>query len=187
MIELKVDWTDAPGVKLESLKRTWARFELLLNGKSVFQYWSKESESVQRGIYCSVFPFTDWLVENWWSIFSEDIPESSVLYGARMLPERLIDWARRHNMFFSRQGMAYPDLTFFSTNGELALSWVADEESSVTTAGHFIGVGRTNVNQDQAKNEFRKFINLVIHRVLDTKSEETQELIEKWKAVCESE
>lgn len=88
MFELRIEWQEAPGVRDPLLARTWARLEILVEGKPALQLLDKQSSSVRSGVYGSILPLATWIVESWWSLLYEPAPSASVLEGARAVFEK---------------------------------------------------------------------------------------------------
>src|SRR4051794_5908227 len=119
MLEFAVEWHDAPGVKDAVLAKTWARLEIhLLDHQSNSIYLTRcirtRSNSVQRGVYGSIFPLAEWVVENWWFLLFEPIRVANY-HGGRGIDRnvKLRQWAQRHNLMAARERGSLPDLTFF--------------------------------------------------------------------------
>ena len=71
MLDFVVEWHDAPGVKDAVLAKTWARLEIHISDYQLplhflTQCIRSKVNSVHRGVYSSVFPLAEWVVENWW-------------------------------------------------------------------------------------------------------------------------
>lgn len=64
MIEFRVEWQDAPGVRDPVLARTWCRLTVDVDGQLVSRAIDHRSESLRDGIYGSVLPLCSWMVEN---------------------------------------------------------------------------------------------------------------------------
>jgi len=78
MLDFVVEWHDAPGVKDAVLAKTWARLEIHISDYQspphfLTQCIRSKVNSVHRGVYSSVFPLAEWVVENWWFLLFEPI------------------------------------------------------------------------------------------------------------------
>ena len=71
MIRFHVEWHDAPGVRDTVLARTWCRLVIEAGGQLVTEAVHGPSQSLRGGVYGSVFPLCQWIVENWWFLLNE--------------------------------------------------------------------------------------------------------------------
>ena len=71
MIEFRVEWQDAPGVRDPVLARSWCRLTMDVDGQVVTRAIDHRSESLRDGIYGSALPLCSWMVENWWCLQHE--------------------------------------------------------------------------------------------------------------------
>ena len=99
MIRVRVEWQDAPGVRDTVLARTWCRLAIEAGGRLVTEFLDDRSRSLRGGIYGSVFPLSQWIVENWWFLLNESY-RFPAAYGSRDLARTSGDcaWIQRHSM-----------------------------------------------------------------------------------------
>ena len=99
MIRFRVEWQDAPGVRDTVLARTWCRLAIEAGGRLVTECLDDRSRSLRGGIYGSVFPLSQWIVENWWFLLNESY-RFLAAYGSRDLARTSGDgaWIQRHRM-----------------------------------------------------------------------------------------
>ena len=71
MIEFRVEWQDAPGVRDPVLARTWCRLTMDVDGQVVSRAIDHRSQSLRDGINGSALPLCSWMVENWWCLQHE--------------------------------------------------------------------------------------------------------------------
>jgi hypothetical protein len=134
MLEIRLEWLEAPGVKDAVLAKTWGRLEIHVSDsrmtlRCLTTCVHSKANSVQRGVYGSVFPLAEWIVENWWSLLFEPVrvPEYSGGREGGTKP-RLRQWVQRHNLLAAREGGSLPDLTFYSDDNEVVACWFPDPE-----------------------------------------------------------
>lgn len=190
MFELRIEWQEAPGVRDPLLARTWARLEILVEGKPALQLLDKQSTSVRSGVYGSILPLATWIVESWWSLLYEPAPSASVLEGARAVfeknPTRYQPWLRRHNLLTAREGHALPDMSIFRDEDRIYIRWVADPEREQQPR-RFIGDGSKRLPPDTVHEGLATLIESVLERLSDNSEEEVDELRCNWDAVRSSE
>jgi hypothetical protein len=188
MLEIHVEWQEAPGVRDPLLARTWARIELRLDGRPMTRYWSDRVSSLRDGVYGSVFPLAEWVANNWWSLLYEGLRHHPSDVSARAERPRASDarqWLRRHNLFTCREGMAYPDLTIFRKEDEVVLCWFPDP-AVTTTQGRFIGEGMVAIDRGTVEAALESLVESVLERVGESQDESVEALTELWRAVSAS-
>ena len=111
MLEFLAEWNEGDGVRDKVLAATWARLEIQATGPNN-QTWllseliSARSNSVQRGVYGSLFPLAEWLVENWWFLVHEPCRVADYAGGRKLVARnpRFRPWVQRHNFLAARRG-----------------------------------------------------------------------------------
>ena len=124
-MRLDFEWHDAPGVQDEVLKATWARLEIHVKDQVASEALDLRSSSRRTGIYGSLFPLAEWVVEQWWHLLNEPSITSTVVGGREAAPW-MHDWVRRHNLLTAREGGALPDLTMVRDGDEMVIKWEPD-------------------------------------------------------------
>ena len=194
MLELKLEWLEAPGVRVATLARTWARLEIQVSDsqmtlRCVTTCVHSKANSVQRGVYGSVFPLAEWIVENWWSLLFEPVrvPEYSGGREGGTKP-RLRQWVQRHNLLTAREGGSLPDLTFYSDDNEVVACWFPDpEQEEQSRPVRFIsGTGEARLHRADVERSFHHFVEMVLKRLEQEEDEDSRRLKSNWQAVCES-
>jgi hypothetical protein len=185
MLDLKVEWEDAPQVRSPVLATTWARLEVWIDGNPVTQFWSKSTNTVRTGVYGSVFPFAQWIVRHWWHVLDEGLSNPEVLGGARRAREQARPWLERHNLVFARDGMAYPDLSIYREDTLVGLRWTQDPED-VTTPGRFLGNGQARLGRAETEAGLSRLVESVLARTADLTATEVVDLRSDWAAVTKS-
>ncbi|TMQ13731.1 MAG: hypothetical protein E6J91_17415 [Deltaproteobacteria bacterium] len=186
MLELAVEWDErAPWVRAPALATTWGKLEIRAGDQLVTRFWHAPSNSVRTGVHASMFPFARWVVSNWWNLLHERMPAPEVLNGARRTALLHRTWLERHNLFLSREGMAYPDLSVYREDEMVGVRWVADPEG-VTTAGRFLDGGFVRIDVKQAEATLAQFVDAVIERLPGTEDLDSNQLRADWDAVQNS-
>lgn len=184
MLEFRVEWLDAPGVRCSVLRRAWARLEITAGGQPLTRFFCSRSESVRPGVYTSVYPLARWMVRNWWSLLHEGLPTPGVLNGVRASHawHRHRSWFERHNPLLSREGMAYPDVSFYREDELVGIRWVADPEK-VTTPGRFIDQGYERLEVSVVEMAFRDFVEKVLERVDGLADDDLEDWKTNWSSI----
>jgi IrrE N-terminal-like domain len=189
MLEFRVEWQEAPGVRDPLLARSWARLEIRVEGNPI-QFLDTRAGSVRSGIYGSVFPLVGWIIENWWYLIHESVPSPHALDGARSMLDqdgpKYRSWIRRHNLIAAREGNALPDLTIFRDGNRISIVAVPDPES-IHTPGRFITKRLFDVSLSVAQAGMRGLVEVVLGRLSEFASSEVDEVRANWAAIQDSE
>lgn len=186
MFEIHLEWEEAPGVRDEVLAQTWARIEFRLEGRPLSRYWSDRARAVHDGVHGSAFPLAEWVATHWWNLLYEDLKQPGDV-SARRQPRVIAaqQWLRRHNLFFSRQGMAYPDLVIFHKDDASVLCWFADP-STTTTHGRFLDEGMRCIEQRELEDALEALVTRVLERTHGMSDSAVEALNELWAAISRS-
>jgi hypothetical protein len=190
MLSLFPEWNEAPGVKDSVLAATWARLEIK-DASSPDSRWPSRlirfsTNSVDRGIYGSLFPLAEWIVENWWFLLHESCRVPDFASGRRLAVAQRA-WVQRHNSLTAREGGALPDLTIFRDGGHVALKWAPDpEQDERLRPVRFIERGSSVADPRDAKRSLHRFIEAVLDRLAGNSDASAERLRLNWRAVCDS-
>ena len=191
MLDFQVEWHDAPGVKDQVLAKTWARLEIQTQEEGTPPRWltscvRARSNSVQRGVYGSVFSLAEWIVEHWWFLLHEPlrVPEySGGRAGAVDDPQRR--WAQRHDLLAAREGGALPDLTFYRDGPDVVACWFPDPEQDeqIRPTRFISGAGTVRMAPHVLEIAIHDFVQSVLERLDQATDEDTQRLRANWQAL----
>ncbi len=184
MIRFGVEWQEAPGVRDQVLARTWCRLVIKADGRLVTGVLDDRSDSRRGGVYGSVFPLAQWIVENWWFLLNESY-RFPVFFGSRDLARTPGDraWIQRHSILAARQGGVLPDLMIYRDGGSVIARWTQDGEDSLHPFLRFTGSGAVRVSPDDAMHGLADLVNLVIERLDGFQEIEVCNLRSEWSAV----
>ena len=187
MIRFRVEWQDAPGVKDTVLARTWCRLAIEVGGRLVTEVLDDRSRSLRGGIYGSVFPLSQWIVENWWFLLNESY-RFPAAYGSRDLARTPGDraWIQRHSMLAARQGGVLPDLTIYRDKGFVVARWMPDVEDATHPFLRFTGSGEVQMDPDEARRGLAELVELVMGRLEGFPDTEVGMLRSEWTGIQES-
>lgn len=192
MFLFRPEWQEAPGVKDKVLARTWARLEISAGADVSGRFWPSNlisrAESVHRGVYGSVFPLAEWVVENWWSLLEEPC-RLPTLDSGRALSKNPMQrpWVQRHNFLAAREGGSLPDLFLYRDGPHVVAQWFADPELEDNARPvQFFTRGKIRLAPQDAEAALQQLIEEVIVRLDSEKDEDTNRLRENWRALCDS-
>ncbi len=185
-LEFKIEWEDSHGgVRDAVLARTWARLEIVVAGQVVTRLYDTRTQAVREGVYGSVFPVAEWIVENWWSLTHESC--RSLRYpGGRRLGgmSGLRWWVQRHSLLAAREGGSLPDLTFYRDEDFIVITWFPDRALPRSRPVQFItDHGSARLTPEEVEGAFVRLIEAVIDRLGDREDEDTLRLKSNWAAI----
>lgn len=181
------EWQDAPGVRDPVLAATWARLTLSVDGCLATEAIDLRSSSRRTGVYGSVFPLAEWLVENWWQILYEPSLSSPLPPGRDASPW-MRAWVQRHNLLLARDGGALPDLTIVRDGGDIVLQLTPDPASASYARVRFVGKGTFREPPEEFEGAAASFVEAVLARLEEqlSDSELVRDLREAWGAIRSS-
>jgi hypothetical protein len=194
MLEFRVEWLDAPAVKDLVLARTWARLELQVDGSGspprlLTLCVRTSSDSVHRGVYGSVFPVAEWIVENWWFLLFEPLRASEFRSGrTNAAVNHSLSWVQRHNLLAAREGGALPDVTIFRDGPSAVICWAPDpDEGDPTRPTRFIsGAGTARMTVSDLQSSLYHLVEAVLERLDSWNDQDSLRLRENWRAIVSS-
>lgn len=193
MLELKVEWLDAPGVKSKALAETWGQLTITatdLDGQRLLlsRLISAAAKSERTTIYGSVFPLAEWVVENWWFLLNEPsrIPEISSGRKLAALPT-LRSWAQRHNLLTARHGGALPDVSLYRDHEHVVAKAFPDPDSERDDRPvRFMAQGEIRLSPHDVEQGLDAFVQQVLARLDAVHEVEVDRLRAEWTALCGS-
>ena len=194
MLDFRIEWLDAPGVKDRVLARTWSRLEIELDGarahpRCLTLAVRSESASVRRGVYSSVFPLAEWVSENWWALLNEPLRISE--YPAVDRGRRL--WNRDAGLSGTTywplaKGARLPDLTIYRDGPDNVIAWAPDpdggDRSDLT---RFVcAAGSVRMTPAEIETSLSRLVVSVLERLDEFSDEDTARLRANWNAIVSS-
>ena len=192
MLSLLTEWNDAPGVKDPVLAATWARLEIKNESVAEPKWLSRvirsTTNSLDRGVYGSLFPLAEWIVENWWFLLHESCRVPEFASGRRLAADpKQRSWVQRHNLLAAREGGVLPDLTIFRDGDAVVLKCVPDSEHDERIRPvRFIERGNILAHPSDVERSLHQFVEAVLERLVGNSDDSTERLRTNWRAVCES-
>ncbi len=194
MLQFRIDWEDEPRIRDPLLRASWARLEILASlgdrQLCLTDCVGERSHSLRRGIYGSVFPVAEWVVENWWSLLNESLRVDR-FRGARLLAKHdaFRPWVQRHSLLAARSGFALPDLSVYRDGSRVVVRCLPDpSESESPYPVRFVRDVELRLRCAEVEAGLQGLVEAVIDRVRELAPSEpgTQELIANWEALRES-
>lgn len=184
MIEFRVEWQEAAGVRDRVLARTWCRLTIEVDGQVVTSAIDSRARSVRDGVYGPALPLCCWIVENWWFLQHEAYRFRRPC-GSRDLARNSHDraWVRRHSLLAAREGGALPDLTLFRDGDAVVARWLPDEGGATHPFLRFASGGQTRMAVEAAAHGLASFVHCVLERVDDLEAPEVDALRRDWAAI----
>ena len=185
MIRFRVEWQDAPGVRDTVLARTWCRLVIEAGGHLATEAVHGPSQGLRGGVYGSVFPLCQWIVENWWFLLNESY-RFPTRYTSRDLARTPHDreWVRRHSLLAAREGNALPDLTLHRDEQKVIARWMPDGRASAHAALRFTGEGEVHMTIADAERGLAEAVQAVLDRLDGMEEAEVAQLRDDWTAVA---
>jgi len=165
-IKFHAEWEAVDGSRGDEIRATWARFSLHVNDFPVTRVLDSRSGCYRDHILVPLYPVTEWIVRNWWSLFHE--PEVSDIG----------DYARRHDLRFGREGYAFPTLLFNPQGRWIALQWGAVDYGAI----NFPSNGSALVTRAELQGELHRWVERVIGRLEECGIRRTL-LQDEWEAI----
>lgn len=187
MLRFRIEWQEAPGVRVGVLARTWGRLVIEAGGRLVTQAVDYRSESLRGGVYGSVLPLCQWILENWWFLLNESY-RFPVPHAARELAKIPTDrpWVQRHSLLAAREGGVLPDLMIFRDDHAVVARWTPDHEDSAHPFLRFTGSGEVQMDPAEAEHGLSELVREVLERLAGIEDPDAKTLQEEWAAVLAS-
>ncbi len=184
MIEFRVEWREAPGVRDALLARTWCLLTIEVDGQIVTRASDNREPGARNGIYGPAFPLCRWVVENWWFLHHEASPFER-RYGSIDLARnpRHRAWVQRHSLLAVGEGGALPDLVLFRDGDAVAANWLQDGADAVHPFLRFANEGRARLALDDTTHGLTDFVDRVLARLDGLEAPEIDEVREDWAAI----
>ncbi len=166
-LRFQAEWEAVDGSRGDEIRATWARFSLSVNGHPVTRVLDGRSGCFRDHILVPLYPVTEWIVRNWWSLLHE--PEVTADSG----------YESRHDLRFGREGYAIPALSIKSQGGgQVLLQWRAVDYGNVS----FPSSGQATVSHEAFVQTLERWVEQVIGRLEACNIRNTL-LQEEWVAI----
>jgi len=114
MLNLEIEWLEAPLVANAELRETWARLNVEVDGATPCALLDAASGSVRTSLYLPLYPLAEWFAYHWWTLFYESY---STFRDSRS------DYHFNHSLIGAAEGFMLPDLAFYPMGDFMQLLW----------------------------------------------------------------
>jgi hypothetical protein len=173
MSELKIDfeWLDPLAARGAELRATWARLYIAVDEIPLTRVFDQSSKTMRDAVYLPLYPFAEWLVEQWWSLWTEPRPSS--------VPGRA-GYDSRHSFVHAREGYALPPVRIEPAGSVTLVSWFSEKLPS--SGLEFPGQGEAWLQNGLLKDRFSSLVEAVVSR-LKTSGITESRLQQEWAAI----
>ena len=149
-----LEWVDPLDAKAPELRATWARLSLRVGNVSLTRLFDQRLRSVREEIFLPLYPLAEWLAENWWHLFYENVMPGRSTHAT---------FAHRHHLRYAREGFALPELEIRPLGEAVQLDWKA---LSLPSYGvEFLATGSAQSARSQVRDDFARLIESVLARL----------------------
>lgn len=179
-LNLRTEWLDAPDISTPEIAATWSRFELWSGNDCLTQVETRNG-TFRRGVYGTIFPMAEWIVENWWLLGFDSRPSAVPVRYWRWRNLRSQPWLRQHNLRAAGNGMAWPDLTLVPEGELTRIRWAADADPGIGPV-RFVASGTRLAPSAELASGLADIVNMVLERLDEAGLHKTR-LAEDWAAI----
>ncbi len=161
------DWIK--GTPPEELAFTNVPLKIKLDDEIITQLSDRESRSLRDDLFIPLYPLAEWIAANWWRL----------LYECNDLHRRNdLSYEYCHYMRYAGDGYFLPDLRIMPCGNEIVFDCIRRADDLYS----FVNSFKTSVPLKDVESEFKKFIELVISRLLHCDIKKTV-LQKDWAAI----
>ena len=171
MLDLDIEWLEAPAVANAELRETWARLSVRVEDATPCALLDDASGSVRTSLYLPLYPLAEWFAYHWWTIFYESYSTSR---------DSRAGYHFRHSFIGAAEGFLLPDLAFYPMGDFMQLLW---HPRSVEHASiRFLNEGLACLDKAEVMRRVTAFIDSVVNR-LEARNIYDSALQLEWAAV----
>ena len=183
-LRFEVDWAEAERVRGPELAATWASLQIWVGADCVTRVEDFRTGSTRRSIYCSLYPFAEWIAFNWWFLNAHShgpVPftryePSVVLNGST--PR----WQMMHNVRSAGDGYLWPNLTLVPEGDLMSVSWRADRAYDGERPTRYLASGRALLDAPETAARLAGLVETVLARLTEEGVGDTP-LHEEWQSI----
>lgn len=171
MLDLDIEWLEAPAVANAELRETWARLLVRVGDATPCALLDDASGSVRTSLYLPLYPLAEWLAYHWWTLFYESYSASR---------DSRIDYHFRHSFIGAAEGFVLPDLAFYPMGDFVQLLWRRRpvEHASI----RFLDEGEVCLDKAEVMSRSAAFIDSTVER-LEARNIFQTALQQEWAAI----
>ena len=181
-VRFSFEWEAAPGVKDPLLAATWARLEIRIAGHCPTRLLDHAAKSEREAVWGSLWPLAEWVVQNWWFVFSEE-RKSAVLSARETTTPAEKGWMRRHNLMAAQSAGALPDMIWARSGPKMMAAWSRDREARATRGLTFLSEGYEELPLESVQRAFHGFVRAVLARTETLHDPVVDGLRADWEAI----
>ena len=170
-LTIEFEWEDPLSARGAELRATWARLSILIDSCPLTRVFDLNAKSMRKAVYLPLYPLAEWLVERWWSLWTEASVSSSLARAS---------YDNRHSLVHAREGYALPPIKIEPAGSIVRISW--HPEVLRFNGLEFTGQGEAWVETSRLKDTFASFIEAVVTRLKDHQITDSR-LQEEWAAI----
>lgn len=171
MLDLDIEWLEAPAVANAELRETWARLLVRVDDAQPCTVLDDTSGSVRTSLYLPLYPLAEWFAFHWWTLFYESYSASR---------DSRIDYHFRHSVIGASEGFVLPDLAFYPIGDFVQLLW---RRRSVEHASiRFLDEGEVCLDKAEVMSRIAAFIDSIVKR-LEARNIFRTALQQEWAAI----
>ena len=171
MLDLDIEWLEAPAVANAELRETWARLSVGVEDATPCALLDDASGSVRTSLYLPLYPLAEWFAYHWWTLFYESYSTSR---------DSRVDYHFRHSLIGAAEGFMLPDLAFYPMGDFMQLLW---RPRSVEHASiRFLNEGQACLDKAEAMRCVGAFVDSVVDR-LEARNVYDSALQLEWAAI----
>lgn len=171
MLDLDIEWLEAPAVANAELRETWARLSVRVEGATPCALLDDASGSVRTSLYLPLYPLAEWFAYHWWTLFYESYSTSR---------DSRDDYHFRHSFIGAAEGFILPDLAFYPMGDFMQLLWRPRpvEHASI----RFLEEGHACLDKVEVMERVSAFVDSIVER-LEVRNINNTALQLEWAAI----
>jgi hypothetical protein len=145
------------------LQVTFAQVTITVGEAKVTRLLDRRARTTREFAVIPLYPFSEWIVANWWSLFEEaEVPSRGTSSN---------EYRSRHAIREGREGYAVPDLEFFPEGDWTRITW--KPSAALFQSVEFLESGHGRVRTDEVRQVMTELIDgvtsrLEAHGIFDT-------------------
>ena len=164
---------------LAGVGETIAPLTIELDGQCLTRNVDVRSGSVRDHALVSLFPLAMWIASSWWRLNCEILPAESGNGPCH-------DWRMSHEMAAAGTGFVWPSIMFFADGDMIRIRAGASRRDREASTSYLNGLSCDySVPKEQFERVASSLVESVIDRIHATGCEETDDLVDLWKAISE--
>jgi len=154
------------------LQPTFAQLTIAVGEKMLTRLLDKRARTTRDFAIIPLYPLTEWIVANWWSLFEEaEVPSRGTTSD---------EYRSRHAIRQGREGYAVPDVEFFPEGAWTRITW--KPSAAFFQAVEFLEEGVDRVSTAELRQVMTDLVEAVVSR-LEAHGIDDTWLQEEWQAI----